>query len=571
MEAVPLEALLARGATVRLRQGDHFAYGGAAYECRDPAACGRAVTALKAAYEADQAAARAPPAKGQSGVVTPPARANLAKLIRDELLGSGPTKGFAQTRATPKGSDAWAGLDAGDADALVKAGKGVACDLLRDAAGSTSSAALPTGAAAHLFRKGDVYCDGAAEPAKAWRCKDPLKCGEAAADPTGPRLAGAADAAAKKALSDPWLARVKTAAVTDAWEEVEQTALAGKLFVERPDAQAAQKAGSAPVTKAFDWTATTAATATGTYEFAPAALALDRERLWKCVGTKETCKATQPSADTDGKAWALTTLKGAAFTAAEAAAKQPAVVECFAWADGYPVQQGDVLCDPLAPSKRAWTCLDPLLCKEKPELKDAARLAAVWSLATEGSRADATGAVTRGLLLRFKSKDAPKEEGAPVQCEDWDDRVGTADLGAKLTWCDRGRVFRCVEAAVETAANPNAQPPTPATSTRACCSGTERPAAGAKLGCWRQARQRGTVAKKSAAEADARWGPAPAAEKCSANETFGAKGAAGGKAPAGGATAPAWSAAATSGAGKVVKYGALELKDGAACAEDAAW
>lgn len=424
-----------------------------------------------------------------------------------------------------------------------------------------------------------MYCDGASEPAKAWRCKDPLKCGAAAADPTGPRVTGL-DAAATTAAQDPWAAKLKTAAVTDAWEPLEQTALTGKLFLERPDTQAAQK-GANPTTaptKAMDWAATTAADATTTYEFAPAALALDADRLWKCVGDKAACATVQPSADTDGKAWALTTLKGAAFTDAEALAQQPAVVECFPWADGYPVQQGDTVCDPLAPSKRAWTCLDPLLCQGKPELQDAARLAAVWSLATEGSRADASGAVTRGLLLRFKELPAaPKEEGAPVQCADWDDRQGTADLGEALTWCDRGRVFRCVEAPVvvstpaTTVGINGATQTAPASvvSTRACCSGTDRPAAGAKLGCWRQARQRGTVAKKSAAEADARWGPAPAAAKCSANETFGAKGAQAGTAPAGSATAPAWSAAAT--AGKALKYGALELKDGAACAEDAVW
>jgi hypothetical protein len=567
VRALPLALLLAEGSTARLREGDHFAYAGVAYQCEDPSLCGEAVGKLKALYAQDRAAVLAPPVTDAAGVVAPPARANLAKAIREALLQAG--QGFKQSRAAPKGEAEWAGLDATDPDALVKAGKAVACDLLR----APADAALKADAAAatqteHLFRKGDVYCDPATTPAKAWRCKDPLKCGELAADPTGPKTHGVADATAAP-LKKAWSDKLKTPAVADAWEEVEAAALEGKLLVARPDAQAAQKAAGAAPTKAFDWAATTAAGATGTYEFAPAALALDRARLWKCVGTKASCQATQPSKDTDGKAWALTTLKGAAYTAAEAETLQPAVIECFAWADGYPVQAGDVLCDPAAPSKRAWTCLDATACPgSKPDVADAQRLRAVWALATEGMRVDATGARTEGLTQRFEQRPAPKEEGAPVQCQDWDDREAAAgDLGAKLTWCDRGRVFQCVEAPTETAAD--AATGRAATTTRPCCSAATRPAAGAKDGCWRQARQRGTVAKKSAAEADARWGPAPAAGKCAANAQFGAEGAQAGAGRAAGAPAAAWGAAAT--AGKPTKFGQLELKDGAACAEDAAW
>lgn len=82
-------------------------------------------------------------------------------------------------------------------------------------------------------------------------------------------------------------------------------------------------------------------------------------------------------------------------------------------------------------------------------------MAGTWALATTSQRTDAAGKTTTGLKQRFEKVAAPAEAGAPVQCEDWDDRENKkADLGTALTWCDRGRVFKCVEAPQVTAAVP---------------------------------------------------------------------------------------------------------------------
>lgn len=230
------------------------------------------------------------------------------------------------------------------------------------------------------------------------------------------------------------------------------------------------------------------------------------------------------------------------------------------------MQKGDVVCDPTAPELRAWTCLHDLACPDtKPALADAARLKSTWALATEGQRADAKGVVTKGLKQRFEPVAAPKEVGAPVQCQDWDDRErGAADISDKqqLVWCDRGRVFKCVEAPTVVPAQGSA----PAKQTRPCCSEGGRPGAGSAA-CWSQQRQRGTVTKKSAAEADKAFGAPPAPSKCAAATTFGAKGATAGK----GSTVPGATAAAWAGDGKKVAKGKLELADGAACASDAKW
>lgn len=173
-------------------------------------------------------------------------------------------------------------------------------------------------------------------------------------------------------------------------------------------------------------------------------------------------------------------------------------MQCYLWQSGYPVQKGDAVCDPDAPEKRAWTCLSALGCPDAtPSLKDAARLASTWALATTSQRTDAAGKTTTGLKQRFEKVGAPAEAGAPVQCQDWDDRDSKADLGTALTWCDRGRVFKCVEAPQVTAAvaakkevkdskgavTQKAAAAQPAKEARGCCSGDVRPGEG-RPSCW---------------------------------------------------------------------------------------
>jgi hypothetical protein len=561
VDVMPLDALLACGVErCALRAGQAFSYGGAVLECAQAEkACADALTGLAATFAADaraaaaeptwkvgpvrvpatkDAAGKAVPASTKPGkVATYPPRKDLEAELRTALLagaGGKPAAFKVKAGAKPKpaaSGDAgqagkYKGVDAKDPKALVAAGVALACAQSALPGGQadgkgTGAAKMPGKAAgaqeAWRWLAGDLYCD--AVSGKAWRCKPPgVACG-AGVDPTWPTLAEAeklrttkaksADgkvdygkakdgAAALKLLEGVHEAKLKTTAYADAWEPVEGAA--EKLFVRLEDTQAAQNATK---TKAFAWADVAAAGYTGTAEFAAGDVTLDGARLWKCVGGKDACKATQPTKQgTSGaQAWALTTLVGEAYTAEEALAASPAVVQCYLWEGGYPVQKGDAVCDPDAPEKRAWTCLSALGCPDaRPSLKDAGRLATTWALATTSQRTDASGKTTTGLKQRFEKVGAPKEAGAPVQCQDWDDREkGSAakDLGTALTWCDRGRVFKCVEAPQVTAAvaavkevkdgagkvTTKAVAAQPAKEARGCCSGDVRPGE-ARPTCW---------------------------------------------------------------------------------------
>lgn len=206
----------------------------------------------------------------------------------------------------------------------------------------------------------------------------------------------------------------------------------------------------------------------GNYKFATGELAFDVARLWKCVGSAAKCAATQPSLDTAGAVWKLTTLKGVAKTTADMLLASPVDQQCFKWAAGYPVQAGDVVCDPEAPQSRSWTVRDPVCASAvRPSLKGEKANRECWGLTTSTSRVAPDGKTTAALIV-FKSVDAPKE-GAAVQCSDWSTLARGADVAAALTWCDKGRVWKCVETA-------------DAASKRPCCSGTAPSAKGAR--CW---------------------------------------------------------------------------------------
>lgn len=304
-----------------LAKGDAFAYEGAVYECaKGDGACGTALAQLKAVFDADATAARAKPTVGQGGAVTYAARKNLGKELRDKLLGGAAGTAQSAFKATTKkpkaGSEAkWAGVDTAKPEALVGAGVAVACDAKSAkpaGAGAGAAAALPT---SYLWRSGAVACDAACPTGRrAWRCVGRHTCGDAALDPTCPTKAAAGKTLAETQKEHE--AKLATPAFKAAWEEVKD--VGDKLLVTKANTQPAPNAAK---TKAFDWAATTSADYAGTAEFAPGDVALDANRVWKCVGSKATCKSTKPSADSEEKAWALTTLRGQAFTAAEALAQ----------------------------------------------------------------------------------------------------------------------------------------------------------------------------------------------------------------------------------------------------------
>lgn len=83
------------------------------------------------------------------------------------------------------------------------------------------------------------------------------------------------------------------------------------------------------------------------------------------------------------------------------------------------------------------------------------------------------------------------------------------DVGTTLTWCDKGRVWTCLEK----------QTGSGATAKRACCSSTLPSTKGAA--CWRMDRARGTVKVVSQADADAGLGAPPALLQCDRGNRFG--------------------------------------------------
>ena len=294
VDVIGLEALLACGVDrCALRAGQAFAYGGAVLECAvAEKACATALKALATEFAADAAAAAAEPTWSTKAVRVPaytdaagkarpattkqakvpayPPRKDLESELRAKLLtgGSAAFKVKAGAKPKPEASGSagkgWGGVDTKDPQALVKAGKAVACAQSALPGGQadgkgTGQAKMPGKAAgaqeAWRWLAGDLYCD--AVSGKAWRCKSGVACG-AAVDPTWPteaeaaalRKAGAKSsdgkvdygtakdaAAALKLLEGVHEAKLKTAAYADAWEPVEGAA--EKLFVRLEDTQAA--------------------------------------------------------------------------------------------------------------------------------------------------------------------------------------------------------------------------------------------------------------------------------------------------------------------------------------------
>jgi len=271
------------------------------------------------------------------------------------------------------------------------------------------------------------------------------------------------------------------------------------------------------------------------------------------------CASTKPSSDATGATWQLTTLKGAAFTATEAAALQPVVRRCFLWEQGYPFAKNDEVCDPARPAAASWTCLDALKCSAagKPGLERQAELAAVWNLATTAFRIQAGTGRQETALATFKAEAKPKED-APVQCSDYDDLAPATDVSAKgLLWCDQGRVYACKEEPTATSATVGLV--TVVTKTYPCCSTGGRPSSDT-AGCWALTRSRGSVQKLGKAAADAAAGLAPpkAAGRC--------------------LPGPALNLPEQSSLGLNAAYpargtveGVVKLEAGRACTDDAAW
>lgn len=187
-------------------------------------------------------------------------------------------------------------------------------------------------------------------------------------------------------------------------------------------------------------------TYTGAYAFKAGELAFDKDRVWKCVSSAADCKATQPSLDKGETKWQLTTLKGTKKTTAEMEAATPTTQQCYKWTAGYPVMGNDVVCDPAAPTSRSWTCLDAAQCLTvKPDIATEPQTRTVWGLSTKNARVGPDGALSKiAAGITFAPIAAPKE-GAAVQCDDWSTLERGTDVGAKLTWCDRGRVYACIE------------------------------------------------------------------------------------------------------------------------------
>lgn len=239
-----------------------------------------------------------------------PQVASIPRKIATELLASG--KGWKQTHNTPKkGKGAWAKIDAKSAGSLKAAGVGIVCDAVKAASANPSTG--------WYWLKGGVFCD--VVKGKAWTCLDPLKC---MASGTSPTTNAGTDAAFLKV-----------------WTPVDATAVSGKYFLMRPDLQTKQNVASSASGKNgyWNWLLVNGASKSyvGNYAFATGELAFDVTRLWKCVGGATKCKATQPSLDTTGATWKLTTLKGVAKTAAQMLSASPVDQQCFKWAAGYPV------------------------------------------------------------------------------------------------------------------------------------------------------------------------------------------------------------------------------------------
>lgn len=578
VDAIPLRELLkgtkalGSGAGAKndgplaLRKGQHFQLEGRVYKCALPAKCATALFALKTAVDQADAAEKKPlPAKFDSkGKRAPPAyrpKANLLAALRTHLGvdDADPTKrAFAATYNTAKkGPRAWGALPLGDPAALAARSDTLVCDL----SGTGDTAAVGNG-----WLKGDVFCDAAYQAASltasspdadmggAWTCVKPLLCGDATMAPNK----AATNAAA-------------THATTGAWAKV-AGAGAKAVWAAKPDRRQFTDGTKATLkeTKAFDWADVTGASATGTFAFAAGDLASEQataptgssitmpRRIYKCAGSAAACAATKPSSDADGKTWQLTTLKGAVFTAAEKAARQPVVRACFLWEQGYPFAKNDEVCDPARPAAASWTCLDALKCSAagKPGLERQAELAAVWNLATTAFRVEAGTGRQTAAVATFKTTAKPKED-APVQCSDYDDLAPGADVSAKgLLWCDQGRVYACKETATATSATVSGS--VVVTKTYPCCSTGGRPS-NDTTGCWALTRSRGSVQKLGKAAADLAAGlPAPmAAGRC--------------------LPGPALNLPGQSSLGVNAAYlstlteGVVKLEAGRACTDDAAW
>lgn len=450
------------------------------------------------------------------------AREDIEKELFTELLDTG--KGWAQTYDTPKKSEQeWGKLNTKDAGAFAKTGLAVQCDAISTKADACKDGSCKSAEKVpRWWLKGQVYCDAKSETT--FTCKDPLLCHS--------KLPGAV-AEADRAKED----------FTKIWTASAKTAAAGKLFVQKPDLQATQNKAKA---KAFDWDLVTKATYKGTYAFKTGDRAVNGTpaRLWECVGKAEDCKATAPKSDTTGSKWRLLTLDAQAWTEAEMTAKSPVTQSCFAWAAGYPFLPGDVVCDPAAPGSRTWTVRDAVVAAaNKPSLKDEARLRAAWGLTTADARYKPDGTST-AAVIKFAKIDAPKEGAAVAKCLGWDDRVGAAlvDVGAELTWCKGGRVYKCTE-------KQNGD------KKRPCCSKTSPETAGNR--CWALQRARGTTVVVTAAQLDADYKDTLQAVHardsglgCTSSDRFGAVGT-------------NWKA-------KTVTEGALKTLSGRVCVADKA-